>query len=197
VIRIDDDHFGAVVADVSDKGMPAALYMALARSLILAEGHRSLSPRQVLENVNRLLMELGEPGMFVTVFYAVVDCRTRMMTYTRAGHDRPVILRKGELIQLGGQGMALGVMTSDPFTLPEEEIRLQEGDRLLLFSDGLIDALGKDGARYTLPRLHNFWQKLPLIQVKDLCSLTFEVLAGYQEGTEQSDDMTLLAIGVA
>ena len=196
VIRIDDDHFGAVVADVSDKGMPAALYMALARSLILAEGHRSLSPRQVLENVNRLLMELGEPGMFVTVFYAVVDCRSRTMTYTRAGHDRPVILRKGELLQLGGQGMALGVMNSEPFILPEEEISLQEGDRLLMFSDGLVDALGKDGARYTLSRLHNFWQKLPLIPVKDVCSLTFEVLAGYQEGAEQSDDMTLLAIGV-
>ena len=196
VIRIDDDHFGAVVADVSDKGMPAALYMALARSLILAEGHRSLSPRHVLENVNRLLMELGEPGMFVTVFYAVVDCRALTMTYTRAGHDRPVILRKGELLQLGGQGMALGVMISEPFILPEEEISLRVGDRLLLFSDGLVDALGKDGARYTLSRLHNFWQKLPLIPVKDVCSLTFEVLSGYQEGAEQSDDMTLLAIGV-
>ena len=195
VIRIDDEHFGVVVADVSDKGMPAALYMALSRSLILAEGHRSLSPRQVLENANRLLMELGEPGMFVTVFYAVVDCRTRMMTYVRAGHDRPVILREGGLVELGGKGMALGVMVGEPFLLVEEEIRMQAGDRLLLFSDGLVDAQANDGGRYTLERLHKFWQQLPLIPVKDVCDLTFEVLAGFQQSAEQSDDMTLLAVG--
>ncbi len=197
VIQIDDEHFGLVVADVSDKGMPAALYMALSRSLILAEGHRSLSPRQVLENVNRLLMELGEPGMFVTAFYAVVNRINRRMVYTRAGHDRPVILRGGELLQLGGQGMALGVMTGEPFLLAEEEIQLQEGDRLMLFSDGLVDAQAPDGSRYRLERLHSFWQRLPPIAVKDMCSLTFEVLAGFQEGAEQSDDMTLLAVGVA
>ncbi len=195
VIRLDECHFGLVVADVSDKGMPAAVYMALARSLILAEAHRDLSPRRVLENVNRLLMELGEPGMFVTVFYAVVDCTDWSLSYARAGHDRPALLRAGQITPLAAGGMALGVMESDQLNLNEDQIQLQAGDVLLLFTDGLVDAQAPDGASYTLPRLFAFWRYYGGLSTEELCERTFEELISFQADAEQADDMTLLVAG--
>ncbi len=194
VIRLENDCLGVVIADVSDKGMPAALYMALARSLILAEAHRESSPRNVLANVNRLLMELGEPGMFVTVFYGVIDCAEKMLVYARAGHDLPLLLRDGDMIRLGGDGVALGVVDGDEFHLAEAEIALQSGDWLLLFTDGLIDAQGQSGARFGLDRLVDFWRRGAFRSVEDLCAMTFDHISTFQAGAEQSDDMTLLVV---
>ena len=195
VIRLDDRHFGLVVADVSDKGMPAAVYMALARSLILAEAHRDLSPRSVLETVNRLLMELGEPGMFVTTFYGVVDCAGWTLAYARAGHDRPLLQRGGNVIPLGGSGMALGVVDSAQLGLSEEHMALQPGDFLLLYTDGLIDAQAPDGANYGLPRLNAFWRYYAGLKADELCARTFDELISFQAEAEQTDDMTLLVAG--
>ena len=93
VIDLGDGRIGLVIADVSDKGMAAALYMALSRSLIRAEAMREASPRAALANVNRSLLDLGEQGMFVTVFYGVLDPPSGELTYARAGHDRPALLR--------------------------------------------------------------------------------------------------------
>ena len=93
VIRLDEDRFGVAIADVSDKALPAALYMALTRSLLRAEAPRQPSPQAVLSNINRLLLELGDGNSFVTLFYAVVDGNSRRMVYSRAGHDRPLLLR--------------------------------------------------------------------------------------------------------
>lgn len=117
VILLDAHCFGVVIADVSDKGMPAALYMALTRSLLLAEARRERSPFTVLTNVHRLLLELGEPNMFVTVFYGVVDGPARRLTYARAGHDRPLLLRGGNVQSLGGTGTFLGFPEVDDLHL--------------------------------------------------------------------------------
>ena len=110
VFRLDEDHFGVVIADVADKGMPAALYMALTRSLLLAEARRALSPKEVLLSVNHLLLELGEMGGFVSIFYGVVDYATHRLTYTRAGHERPLLLRNDTSLFLGGEGAVLGIL---------------------------------------------------------------------------------------
>ena len=177
--------------------MPAAVYMALARSLILAEAHRDLSPRQVLENVNRLLMELGEPGMFVTSFYGVVDCGRWTLTYARAGHDRPMLQRGGQMITLGGSGMALGVMESEQINLSEEQIQLQPGDLLLLFTDGLVDAQSPDGSSFSLARLSAFWRYYAGLSADELCARTFAELTDFQAEAEQTDDMTLLVAGLS
>jgi sigma-B regulation protein RsbU (phosphoserine phosphatase) len=92
----DNDHFGIVIADVADKGMPAALYMALTRSLLLAEARRALSPRDVLLNVNQLLLDLSEMGGFVSIFYGVVNYASRRLTYARAAHEPPLLLRQAD-----------------------------------------------------------------------------------------------------
>lgn len=196
VIQLDAESFGLVVGDVSDKGMPAALYMALTRSLLLAEARRSLSPRAVLRNVHRLLLELGQPGLFVTVFYGVVEGPTRRLTYARAGHDRPLLLRGGEVARLGGEGTFLGFPDLDDLNLSEEQFELLPGDRLVLYTDGLTDALAPDGQPFGLERLEALLRAHASLPPEELCPATFTDLAAYQGTAEQYDDMTLLVVGV-
>jgi sigma-B regulation protein RsbU (phosphoserine phosphatase) len=196
VIALDADHFGLVIADVSDKGMPAALYMALTRSLLLAESRRDRSPRAVLANVNRLLLELGEPSMFVSVFYGVVENATRRLTYTRAGHDRPLLLREGTIQSLGGKGAVLGFLDQDNLHLSEEEIVLLPGDRLVLYTDGLIDVLAPDGQSFDLGQLESLLQSHASLSPGEMCAATFADLLAYRRTAEQYDDMTMLAVEV-
>jgi sigma-B regulation protein RsbU (phosphoserine phosphatase) len=193
---LDEAHIGVVIADVSDKGMPAALYMALTRSLLLAEAQRARSPRTVLLSVNRLLRQLGDPHMFVTLFYGVIAVAARELTYARAGHDYPLLLRSGAASALGGVGTVLGCFDSDSLQLSEEQITLAPGDRLVLYTDGLTDVLAPDGRRLELERL-----KLVLCAHAErdpagLCAATFADLAAFQGDVAQYDDMTMLVIGV-
>jgi sigma-B regulation protein RsbU (phosphoserine phosphatase) len=196
VILLAPDRFGVVIADVSDKGMPAALYMALTRSLLLAEARRERSPRAVLSNVNRLLLELGEPNMFVSVFYGVVEAATRRLTYTRAGHDRPLLLRAGAVQPLTGQGAVLGFLDQDELHLSEEQVVLAPGDRLVLYTDGLTDVQAPDERLFDLGRLESVLRSHAELSPSEMCAATFADLAVYQGSAEQFDDMTMLVVGV-
>jgi serine phosphatase RsbU (regulator of sigma subunit) len=196
VIALDADHYGIVVADVSDKGMPAALYMALTRSLLHAEARRELSPRAVLASVNRLLLELGDQPMFVTVFYGVVDTISRQFIFARAGHDRPLLLRDGGLQELSGRGIALGVLGTEDFYLSEEAITLACRDRLVFFTDGLTDVITPDEEPFGLPRLKALFREHAGLPAMDLCEAVFADLAAYHGEAEPFDDMTLLVVDV-
>jgi serine phosphatase RsbU (regulator of sigma subunit) len=196
VILLDGDSFGVVIADVSDKGMPAALFMALTRSLLLAEARRARSPRAVLNNVHRLLLELGDPDMFVTVFYGVVDGPARSLTYARAGHDLPLLLREGVSLPLAGEGTFLGYPDFDELHLSEEQTTLNPGDRLVLFTDGLVDLLSPEGRAFGLGRLKNTLNAHLHLTPDGLCAATFAELARFQADAEQYDDMTMLVVEV-
>jgi sigma-B regulation protein RsbU (phosphoserine phosphatase) len=196
VILLDAHRSGLVVGDVSDKGMPAALYMALTRSLLLAEARRTESPCAVLTNVHRLLQELGRPGLFVTVFYGVVDVPARKLTYARAGHDRPLLLREGRVDSLRGEGTFLGFPDLDELYLTEEQTALQPGDRLVLYTDGLTDVLAPDGRTFGLERLKSLLQTHAHLPPSDLCQATFTDLAAFRGDARQYDDMTMLVVEV-
>lgn len=196
VFWLDDDHIGIVIADVSGKSMPAALYMALTRSLLLAEARREHSPRAVLLSVNQLLRELGDPQMFVTVFYGVLACTTRELTFARAGHDYPLLLRQGSATRLEGQGIVLGCFDSSEMRLSEERVQLHQGDRLALYTDGLTDVFAPDGQRFELERLTEVFLRYADGPPEALCTATFAALAAYQGDAAQFDDMTLLVVGI-
>jgi sigma-B regulation protein RsbU (phosphoserine phosphatase) len=197
VIDLGNNRFGLMVADVSDKGMPAAVYMALTRSLMVAEARRAASPKIVLENVNELLRELGRARMFVTVFYGVVDGPSRQLTYTRAGHDRPLLLRDNQVVELGGEGVLLGYYKSEALCLTEETIDLKTGDRLVLYTDGLTDAISSRGRRFNRNRLYDLLRETGDKNIGDLINSIFESVTEYQGAMDQFDDMTLLVVEVA
>jgi serine phosphatase RsbU (regulator of sigma subunit) len=200
VIDLDGEHFGLAVADVSDKGMPAAMYMALTRSLLLAEARRDLSPSAVLDNVNRLLLELGAPGgtsAFVSVFYGVVESETRRLTYARAGHDRPLLLRGRQVLTLQGEGAVLGILGPDELRLSEEQVVLAPEDRLVLYTDGLTDVVGPDDSMFSLDGFKGLLQSCAARSAQGLCQAVFERLAAFRGVAEQYDDMTMLVLQVA
>lgn len=193
---LDDHHFGIVIADVADKGMPAALYMALSRSLILAEARRVASPRQVLLNVNRLLLELGDLNGFVSVFYGVVEYPARQLRYVRAGHDRPLLYRQGQLISLGGEGVVLGILENEQIHLTEETFDLSPDDRLVLFTDGLTDVINDQESFSGLAVLKKILLSNGSSSADEICRLVFEELGQYRGQADQFDDMTLLVLHV-
>jgi phosphoserine phosphatase RsbU/P len=196
VIVLDQDHFGLVIADVADKGLPAALYMALTRSLLLAEARREQSPRQALLNVNRLLLELGELNGFVSVFYGVVECSTRRFTYARAGHERPLLLRGSDVQQIGGSGTVLGILDSDSLNLAEDQILLVPGDRLVLYTDGLTDTTDAQGQFFGLERLIDLLKPLSDYMPEPMCQKIFDHLADHRGVSDPFDDMTVLVMSV-
>jgi sigma-B regulation protein RsbU (phosphoserine phosphatase) len=151
----------------------------------------------VLANVHRLLLELGQPSMFVTVFYGVVDGPARQLTYSRAGHERPVLLRDGRAHFLGGEGAFLGLMEETHLTLTEERIDLASGDRLVLYTDGLADSQSSDSRAFGLERLVDLLQVHSGLSPDELCTTVFTDLAAYQGSAEQYDDMTMVVLEVA
>ena len=196
VIDLGEGYIGLAIADVSDKGMPAALYMTLTRSLLRAEAYRDRSPRGVLTRLNQLLIELGKTAAFVTVFYAVLDTTTCELIYARAGHDYPYLLRDDALQSLAGHGTPLGLFDASLFHISEETIHLRAGDRLVLYSDGVTDVILKDGNIAEPHRFQTLLNALHNQPPERMCATIFDRLEELQGKQEQFDDMALLIVGV-
>jgi sigma-B regulation protein RsbU (phosphoserine phosphatase) len=197
VIDLGKGEIGLVMADVSDKGMPAALYMALSRSLIRAEARRSSSPRQVLVSVNRLLLEVTRADMFVSVFYGVIDLVKGRLTYARAGHDRPILRRRPsdamaspDCSFLTGRGIMLGMF--DEVALDEVQVELLPGDVLVLYTDGVTDTNSPSGDFFGAERLMEVIRNTPLTEPQGLCDCIFDDLAQFQCDATQYDDTAVL-----
>jgi sigma-B regulation protein RsbU (phosphoserine phosphatase) len=171
--------------------------MALSRSLIRAEATRERGPVKVLANVNRLLLELGEQGMFVTVFYGVLETSSRQLTYARAGHDYPLLLRDGEAEPLGGKGALLGILEDVGVGLSEEHLALQPGDRLVLYTDGLTDVVNAKGEQLGFERLTRLLLRHAALPAEEMCHAVEHDLDVYRGGAEQADDMTLLLVAAS
>jgi sigma-B regulation protein RsbU (phosphoserine phosphatase) len=130
------------------------------------------------------------------VFYGVVDAPARRLTYARAGHDRPLLLRGGEIHPLGGEGTFLGFPDLEELHLSEEQAELEPGDRLVLYTDGLTDAVAPEGRPFGLDRLLSLLRAHAHLAPAELCAAAFTDLAAYQGESDQYDDMTMLVVEV-
>jgi len=152
-IPLPDGRWGLVVADVSDKGAPAALFMALSRSLlrVYAAGG-ALSPLETLRRTNRFILDnTRSSGMFVTLFYGVLDPATCTLTYVNAGHNPPILCTAQACTTLPTEGAALGVF--EDVSLQQRELSLPLSDTLLLYTDGVTEAINKARERFGMDRL--------------------------------------------
>ena len=196
VFCLDDQHLGVLIADVSDKSIHAAFFMAISRALFLTEARRTLSPRQVVVTVNDLLLDVSsEDNMFVTAFYGVLHMDTRQLTYVRAGHDRPLLYRaNGTLEVLEGAGRFLGMLPE--LAVEERTIELCAGDRLVMYSDGVPDANNRAGERYGLDRLRAGVRAPHTDRADDLAAAILADVLAFQDDAPQFDDITLLVAAI-
>jgi serine phosphatase RsbU (regulator of sigma subunit) len=196
VIALDNDYLGLAIGDVSDKGVPAALYMALTRSLLLAEAQRDHSPKAVLANINHLLLALSQENMFVTLFYGILETKTRILTYSCAGHDRPALIRAGRADLLEGEGRPLGILEGEEFFLSEDTVQLVLDDRLVLYTDGLTDVLMQEGRLSDRKRFLSSLELHANRSPTELCQEVFSDLLAAKGDMDQYDDMAMLVLEV-
>jgi serine phosphatase RsbU (regulator of sigma subunit) len=192
-LELKDGRLGLVVGDATGKGVPAALVMASARSMLRAVAQASnYSPGDVLGRVNDSLFTDIPPNMFVTCFYAILDPKSATLSYANAGHDLPYLRRRGgDCEELRARGMPLGLMPG--MSYEEKEIVLEEGEAALFYSDGLVEAHDPQGQMFGFPRL------MALIaehgeegSLEDF--LLGELYTFVGESWEQEDDITLLTL---
>jgi serine phosphatase RsbU (regulator of sigma subunit) len=189
---LPDDCWGMVLADVSGKGAPAALYMAMTRSLIRSEVSRHTSPSAVLTEVNRRLLIESRNEMFVTVFYAILNPVLRSLSYASAGHDPPFLRRaSGELERLAQGGLLMGIF--EKLTLTDETLNLETGDTLVAYTDGLTDTVNDRDEYYGDTRLVETICSAPGA-ARNLLAHILNDLEAFSGPVPQPDDITLLIL---
>lgn len=185
---------GLVIADVSDKGVPAALFMALSRSVMRAVAGEGRSPAATLRRVNDLLLADTSSGMFVTLFYGVLDTENGRLLYSSAGHNPPYWhqRRSGQLVRLTCRGIALGVVEQPEFE--EGEAILEPGDSLLLYTDGVTESFDLDEREFGEAGLEQVLRASAALPAGALVEAINQAVRSFSHGVRQHDDYTLLAI---
>jgi phosphoserine phosphatase RsbU/P len=193
VFVLDEDHLGLLLADVADKSVQAALFMAVAYTLFTVESKHSLSPAAVALAVHKGMFDVAaDSDMFVTAFYGVLHRPSGRLTYVIAGQERPLLLRQGsppEIIEGGGR--FLGML--EELQLEEFSLQLQPGDRLLIFSDGVPDAVNPAGKQYDYERLTAVLTANSGDTAATLINRIVADLRHWTQGAAPFDDITLLA----
>jgi phosphoserine phosphatase RsbU/P len=184
--------WGITIGDVMGKGVPAGLIMTMTRGMLRAEVLNGNSPAKILQNLNRVMyLDLDNSSRFVTLFYSDYDPNTRILTYSNAAHNPPLLWRAGQLQPLDTPGMLIGL---EPDSVYEEaQVQLQSGDTILYYTDGLTDASNQNGQRFDEANLHQAFDRACTKyahpqEIIDRIFAEIREFAGTQE--EQNDDMT-------
>jgi serine phosphatase RsbU (regulator of sigma subunit) len=201
-IPLADGKMGLVIADVSDKGMGAALFMALSRTLIRTyAAEYPNQPDVVLNATSRRMLEDTRAGLFVTVFYGILDPATGSLTYCNAGHNPPCLLsprNKDPIRELGRTGMALGAVEDTDWG--KQTIQIEPGDTLVLYTDGITEAQDQHGALFGKPRLHEvlgtegFPSGVRRLSAQHIQEALLAEVRRFVGQAPQFDDMTLVVL---
>ncbi len=197
-IKIDEDHLGIAIADVSGKGVPASLIMTMARSVLRAQAVGKSSPSEVVRLVNRQLYPDMKEDMFVSMAYVTLDYMNNTALLARAGHDAPLFYRAsdGAVEKFNPKGMAVGIDNGEVFdrVCADFPFHFEQGDCLLLYTDGVTEALNADGREFGFERLMNCLKKNAPQGASELLKNLTEELQDFVAHQPQYDDITLIAI---
>jgi len=193
VFDLPGKRLGLFIADVADKGVPAALFMALTRTLVRAAVTELETPAMAMERVNDLLIPDTRQGMFVTAVYAVLDMENNELTYVNAGHNPPLWVKcDGEVLRLTRTAIALGVVTGEP--VEQRTIKFESGDNLLLYTDGLTESFNIDGEFYGEGRLIESIKSNICTSASDLLDVVEKSLLNFVQDMPPADDLTMLVL---
>ncbi len=185
---------GLVIADVTDKGVPAALFMVLSQTLIRATASDGRSPAAVLEQANRLILSDARSGLFVTCFYGILDAETHTLRFANGGHNYPLLYRAatGEIIQLQALGIVLGIIPNPRFA--EAEVDLQPGDVLCLYTDGITEAMNVRRQLFDEERLIEVLRHTHHLPPDQIVRRILDAVNTFSAGAPQNDDITMVVI---
>ena len=194
LVPMENGRIGLAVADVSDKGVPAALFMMSSRTLLKGSAIGMGAPGSVLSEVNTMLTENNDTMMFVTLVYALYDPETGVLTYSNGGHCNPLVVHpdgSSEELALTG-GVALGVMPGLDYR--EAQTTLNPGDSLILYTDGVSEAMNAHGEEFGVERLQQLFAGQPPTSARTAIESIMQAVSDFAGDTPQSDDVTCLVL---
>jgi len=199
-VWVDDDTLGIVVADVSGKGVPGSLVMTMIRTALRMEARGNKSASDVVARMNSFVTDDMKKGMFVTIFYVVLDSRHRVISYSSAGHN-PMILYRGdsdETYFLNPKGFPVGIDLGDRSlfekSIGSESIKLKQSDMLVIYTDGITEAMNHERELFGEERLLRTIKKYGHLQPQEFAKMLDQEVASFTGGEPQNDDITLVAI---
>ena len=191
---INNDKLAVVIADVSGKGVPSALFMVITKILIKSNAQQGKSPREVFQTVNTLLCENNETSMFVTAFMGILDIPSGRFTYVNAGHNPPLLKRSGSEYELLNtqSGFVLGGL--EGFEYRQEEIILGADDAVYMYTDGVTEAMDNESRLFTCEKLIETINDHKGLEQEELLNIVKKEIDEHANGAEQADDITMLAL---
>ena len=192
--RIDDTHLGFCIADVSGKGVPAAIFMAVSHTLLRMAGKKSLDAASVIAESNTILASESFNSMFVTLFYGIIDTVSGEVQYVNAGHNPPYVLKADGTVTAMpvSKNVCLGVIEDYPYK--SDILKLDKGDCLVTFTDGVTEACSPSEELYGEQRLEALLQTLGGSDTKTIVESINNAVHQHADGAEQSDDITILCV---
>ena len=191
---VDHDHVALVMADVSGKGVPAALFMMVTRMLIKSRLQSGESPSEALTNVNRQLCESNELGFFVTAWLAVLEISTGKGVAVNAGHEHPVLRRSGEKYELILYRHSLALAALDGVQFKQHEFQLYPGDSFFVYTDGVTEATSSEKELFGTDRMLEALNKAPDAEPEEILATVMGEINRFMDGEDQFDDITMLCL---
>ncbi len=193
-IDLGGERFALAIGDVSDHGVPAALFMALTATLLRVEAKSGAAPGKVLQAVNQHLLGMNEAGMFVTLLYGILDTERRTFQFARAGHELPLVLSaKGERVRINHErGQPLGLLERP--LLDQAEIELPTGCLMALYTDGITDAIDEQSRRFGLERFRKALADSIHERAREAVERVWNENERFRGDVEQLDDLTLFIL---
>ena len=199
-VRIDDDTLGIIIADVSGKGVPGSLVMTMIRTALRLESRGNFSPTDILSSVNQFVADDVKKGMFITIFLITLDSKNRTISYASAGHNPMILYRKDSsaCYFLNTRGMPLGISLPEGITfeksLQADKVKLKKDDMLVIYTDGITEAMNKVGAQYGNDRLIEFIKENSEASPEEFTRKLDDDINRFTAGAPQNDDITLVVI---